>query len=227
MPLREWLTELFFEWGAPLYARKLAWGPEARLREQFVDFLPLSPGACVLDVGCGPAHVARRLVGRGAQVVAVDRSRRMLRWARRAHVQAGTNGIRFTAAAAEHLPFPPARFDLTFATTVLYLLPNKQAALAEMRRVTRPGGWVATLDPAAALTVEKMRTYARTARLNPRETRQLVQWAYAAQWYGGFQQEELAGLYGSLGFENTIVEQRLNDLVLFACGRVRATGVDA
>ncbi len=227
MPLREWLTELFFDWGAPLYARKLAWGPEARLREQFVDFLPLSPGACVLDVGCGPAHVARRLVGRGAEVVAIDRSWRMVRWGRRAHLQPGTNGPRFAAAAAEHLPFPVAWFDLTFATTVLYLLPNKQAALAEMRRVTRPGGWVATLDPAAALTVEKMRAYARSARLAPRETRQLVQWAHAAQWYGGFRQEGLVGLYDSLGFENTVVERRLDDLVLFARGRVPATGVDA
>lgn len=220
MRLRDWLTHSFFEWGAPLYAHKLSWGPEAALRQEFVEFLPGVAGACVLDVGCGPGYLARDLAARGARVVAVDRSRRMVRWASHAVRELATNGLRFGVAQAERLPFPGRSFDLTVATTVLYLLPDARATLAEMLRVTRPGGWVASLDPAATMNVETMRVYASHQGLNRRDTCQLVLWARAVQWYGGFSEEEIAAHYRGLGFEEVTLNRRLGNLVVFVRGRV-------
>lgn len=220
MRLREWLTRLFFEWGAPLYARKLAWGPESALRDEFVAFLPAADGFHVLDVGCGPGYVARGLTARGAHVIAVDRSRRMVRWAARSAQRTGTNGLCFGVAQAERLPFPDRTFHLTLATTVLYLLPDPRTGLSEMLRVTRTGGWVATLDPAVTMNVQSMRAYAARQRLNPTETRQLVQWARAAHWYGGFSEEKVTGLYRGLGFADITLEHQLDDLVFFVRGRV-------
>ncbi len=76
---RDRLKSVFFELGARWYARKLATGPEMELRRAFVDWLVPSSGARVLDVGCGPGHLARLLVQRGCCVTATDRSRRLLR----------------------------------------------------------------------------------------------------------------------------------------------------
>ncbi|MFQ5817225.1 MAG: class I SAM-dependent methyltransferase [Terriglobia bacterium] len=218
--MRDLLTQVFFEWGARLYARKLSWGPEWRLREQFVEFLPMAHGMSALDVGCGPGYVARSLAARGARVIAVDRSRRMARWAARTARRAGVDGVRFGVAVAERLPFPDRSFDLTLATTVLYLLPEARTGLGEMLRVTRVGGWVATLDPAATLNVETMRAYAAHAALNRRERRQLLLWAHAAQWYGGFTEEKVVRLYRGLGFEEVTLAGCLGNLVVFTRGRV-------
>lgn len=226
MGLRDWLTRLFFEWGSELYARKLSWGPEWKLREEFVAFLPVGAGVWALDVGCGPGYVARQLAAGGNRVVGVDRSYRMVGWAARAARQAGSNGLRFGVAQAESLPFPDRVFDLTVATTVLYLLPDRVAGLREMVRVTRPGGWVATLDPSAKMSAARMRAYAEQARLHRREKRQLLQWAYAAQLYGGFTEDEIARIYRHLGCEDVTLEHRLAGLVLFVRGRVPAKGIE-
>src|SRR3984957_15632161 len=86
--LRDPFKKMLFELGAGYYARKLATGPEADIRRDFVRSLDLPPAAATqkplrfLDVGCGPGHVARGLARSGYHVVGVDRSRSFLRNAR-------------------------------------------------------------------------------------------------------------------------------------------------
>src|ERR1700675_3348970 len=85
--VREWFRDpfkrLLFELGAGYYARKLATGPEADLRREFLQSLqlPISGNGhgtiSVLDVGCGPGHVARALARSGYDVPAVDRRARL------------------------------------------------------------------------------------------------------------------------------------------------------
>jgi SAM-dependent methyltransferase len=98
----------------------------------------------VLDVGCGigigPAHIARTY---NCAVIGVDRSPQMIEWARR---RAGEEGVEdrvsFVVADVLSLPFEDGRFDVVIAESVLAFVVDKERAIAEMVRVTKPGGYV-------------------------------------------------------------------------------------
>jgi ubiquinone/menaquinone biosynthesis C-methylase UbiE len=210
------LKSVFFELGASWYARKLASGPEMELRREFIDWLAPSGGARVLDVGCGPGHLARLLVQRGCRVTATDRSRRLLRIARRL-VAIDRTPVLFVRAAAERLPFADDSFDLSVATAVVYLVPQPERLLREMARVTRTGGTVASLDPSDAMQVRAMRAWSAAGRLSARDTRKLVLWALAAEQIGQrFSEATLLSLFAAAGLIEVQREPRLGGMVWFA-----------
>ena len=98
---------------------------------------PLSQGEIVLDVGCGPAQVSRRAVATGAVAVGVDLTPAMLAIA---HRQLPL--VPLTCADVRALPFG---HEVAAAAIVWYSLHNlprplMPLALAELRRVLRPGG---------------------------------------------------------------------------------------
>lgn len=109
-----------------------------------VDFIRrLVPAGRVLDVGCGTGRLGRGLAEAGYEVWGADLSVGMLRRfvARRAG--------RAVAADATNLPWFDATFDLTVCVALLHHLaePGRvAAAIREMVRVTRPGGWVLIWD---------------------------------------------------------------------------------
>lgn len=211
----DWLKWLIFEIGAGYYARKLATGPEAELRQEFADFLQLTPGTRVLDVGCGPGHLARLLALRGCRVTGVDRGRRLLRIARRWAAREGA-AVEFRQAPADQLPFPDSAFECALATTVLYFVTDARAVLHEMVRVTRAGGTVATLDPHASMSVPAAHEYCRKQNLNSKDTRKLLAWAAAAELNRRFEESELRGLLESAALKGVQMERRLGGLVWFA-----------
>jgi SAM-dependent methyltransferase len=98
----------------------------------------------VLEVGCGigvgPANIARKFACR---VVATDISDRMLLWAKqRAHSLGVEDRIEFRQADVLRLPFEGGRFDAVIVESVLAFVDDKPAAVAELVRVTRPGGYI-------------------------------------------------------------------------------------
>ena len=110
-------------------------------------FERLSPvqGKTMLDLGCGAGETSVYFALQGAQVTATDISEEMLAVARKLAAQHGV-ALRTLAAAAEALPFPDGSFDLVFGNGVLHhveLVP----ALKEIRRVLKPGGRAAFVDP--------------------------------------------------------------------------------
>ena len=98
----------------------------------------------VLEVGCGigvgPAYIVQQF---DCRVVAVDISEKMLSWTRqRARREGVADHITFRQADIRELPFDDDRFDAVIAESVLAFVEDKEAAIHELIRVTRPGGYV-------------------------------------------------------------------------------------
>jgi demethylmenaquinone methyltransferase/2-methoxy-6-polyprenyl-1,4-benzoquinol methylase len=102
-------------------------------------------GERVLDVASGSGDLARAFAARGAQVVMTDINAAMLARGRDRTLDAG---IRLPAAQcdAERLPFAAASFDCVSVAFGLRNMTRKDAALAEMVRVLRPGGRLVVLE---------------------------------------------------------------------------------
>jgi ubiquinone/menaquinone biosynthesis C-methylase UbiE len=100
-------------------------------------------------VGCGPGNVTASLAdaaGPDGLALGVDISVPML--TRAVHAQAGPNTV-FIRADAQKLPFRDETVDAVNSIAALQLVPDPAAALAEMRRVLRPGGRLAVMVPTA------------------------------------------------------------------------------
>ncbi len=104
------------------------------------DLADVAGSGSALDVGCGPGAMTAELVERlGAHgVAAVDPSEPFVTAARSAFP-----GVDVRRAGAEDLPFEDDRFDVTVALLVVHFMTDPVRGLAEMARVTRPGGQVA------------------------------------------------------------------------------------
>lgn len=112
-------------------------------------FLPhLRPGLRLLDVGCGPGTITLGLAEAVApgEVVGLDLRDEVVAQARAAAAQRGVANVRFEVGSAYALPFPDDSFDVAFAHVVLMHLREPVRALAEIRRVLRPGGVVGVRD---------------------------------------------------------------------------------
>jgi demethylmenaquinone methyltransferase/2-methoxy-6-polyprenyl-1,4-benzoquinol methylase len=102
----------------------------------------------ILDVAAGTAGVSLQIAERtGAQVVGLDLTPQMLATAARNVAAAGANGhVTLLNARAEQLPFADASVDALTFTYLLRYVADPQATLAELARVVRPGGTVASLE---------------------------------------------------------------------------------
>jgi SAM-dependent methyltransferase len=104
-------------------------------RDAFFDRIVPEPGRCTVEVGCGEGRVARDLAERGHRVVGVDRSRRLLRYAR----DADPSGS-FVLANAARLPIADASCDLVVAYNSLMDVSDMPTTVSEAARVLEPGG---------------------------------------------------------------------------------------
>ena len=112
----------------------------ARSRAGLAGWLDLDEGQRALDVGLRagrPDRAARRPARRRPR-----RRRRPVRALRR-RCRARLPGVDVRLGTADSLPFDDDTFDVTAACLVVHFMPDPVAGLAEMARVTRPGGWVA------------------------------------------------------------------------------------
>ena len=113
-----------------------------------VQLAGLRPGHRVLDVASGTGDLARAFAQRvqpGGMVVATDINGAMLGEGRRRLLDAGVC-VPAVQCDAEHLPFADASFDRVSVAFGLRNMTHKEAALAEFRRVLRPGGKLLVLE---------------------------------------------------------------------------------
>ena len=95
-----------------------------------------------LEIGCGTGIVTSALARSAKHVVATDYSARMLATTDARLRDEGHTNVELAEANVEALPYLDGRFDVTVAANVLHLVPDVGKALAEIARVTRPGGLV-------------------------------------------------------------------------------------
>ena len=125
------------------YARLLSLGQDPRWRRFLVSRVDAGPGDRVLDVACGTGAVALELLrSKRCAVVGLDQSPEMLAVARD-RLPAGTQLVE---ASAEELPFDDASFDGLTTTYLLRYVDDPAATLAELVRVVRAGGSIASLE---------------------------------------------------------------------------------
>jgi ubiquinone/menaquinone biosynthesis C-methylase UbiE len=155
----------------------LALGRVSRMYGKLLAPAHLSAGESLLDVGCGTGslvRVAQKVVGERA--AGVDASPAMIARARNK-----VPGARFEVGYAQELPFPDARFDVVVNTLMLHHLPraDRQEAIAEMRRVLKPGGRLLTVDfvPASEKRGIVARLHGRGGGVQPRAIEELVRGA--------------------------------------------------
>lgn len=129
---------------------RLWWRRGRRWRKGLIDPLDLQPGQRALDIGSGTGHLSFALADRvvpGGWVDGVDGAEEMVRLARRRN-RRRRRPVAFVTGRAQQLPFPDASVDAVTCTLVLHHVAaaDRPTAVAEMRRVLRPGGRVLIAD---------------------------------------------------------------------------------
>ena len=108
-----------------------------------VRFAGVAPGEAVLDVGTGTGVAAITAARIDARVSGIDLTPALLETAQENAYIAGLPEIAWAEGDAEHLPYPDASFDVVLSQFGHMFAPRPEVAVAEMRRVLKPGGRVA------------------------------------------------------------------------------------
>jgi ubiquinone/menaquinone biosynthesis C-methylase UbiE len=113
-----------------------------RLSKPFLDFAGTQDGELVLDVGCGTGHLAHAIAERSMpkELHAIDMAPAYIAYAKSRN---RNPKIVFDIGNACALSFPDYSFHRVLSLLVLHFVPQTTKAVAEMRRVTKPGGTVA------------------------------------------------------------------------------------
>ena len=138
----------------------------ARLRRQSDELRPqtaellnrigLLPGQSAIDLGCGPSGILDLLsaaVSPDGRVTGLDADPVHAAMASQYVSERGLGNVAVVTADARHTGLPGDSFDLVHARTLLVTIPEPDEVLAEMVRLARPGGWVASQEPDAEVAL--------------------------------------------------------------------------
>ncbi len=161
------------------------------LAPAFADAAGVRQGQRVLDVGCGPGGLTAELVRRvgATAVAAIDPSPPFVEACRTRQPQADVR-----IGVAEDLPFGAAEFDAALACLVVGFLDDAPAGVAEMTRVTRPGGTVAVCFWDAARMPAIQLFWRAAAQVDPSRSAEVARL--------GSKQGELAALLTDAGLHD-------------------------
>ena len=159
-PIAEPVVEIRSREDLPFLVEHWYLGPRVRrymMVRRFHEVLvhaDLAPGQHVIDLGCGWAYGTLWARARGCTVAGVDLGMDQLRWARR--TLEGGSALGLTNANAKALPFRDHSFDRAFSVEMMehVFRPDRQAVLAEIARVLKPGGRLALSTPNPTSPIE-------------------------------------------------------------------------
>ena len=122
----------------------LSYGQDRRWKRRLIDLASPGRGLRALDLATGTGDIAFGLAARGADVVGLDVTHRMIELAR---AKLGSRpAARFTVGDMLALPFPGRSFDIVTVGYGLRNVPDLGAAIDEISRVLKPGGRLLSLD---------------------------------------------------------------------------------
>ena len=134
-------------------------GERARLERQADELLPdsaalldrvgLRPGQSAIDLGCGPRGVLDLLAERvspGGRVVGMDADPACVAMASEFAAERGLGAVDVLAGDARHTGLPSSTFDVAHTRTLLVTIPEPADVVAEMVRLVKPGGRVASME---------------------------------------------------------------------------------
>ena len=126
----------------------LSFGLDRRWKRRAIDLAAPPAGARALDLACGTGDIAFGLADRGASVVGLDVTHRMLELgaSRFPHRAARTPRPVFVRADMMALPFSAGEFDIVTTGYGLRNVPDLRSSVREIHRVLRPGGVLVSLD---------------------------------------------------------------------------------
>lgn len=163
----------------------------------------------VVDLGCGPGNSATHLRDSVPGVVGIDPARAMLRRARRRDPR-----LWLLRGDGRSLPLRDRSVDAVTFHSVLYLLPDRAAALRETARVLRPGGRAVLLEPQDASPRRGIKLLDALRR--PRWAATALLWRTVSGFYGRFSREELRLLLEAAGLRVAKIDDALGGLGLLA-----------
>ncbi|KFC64661.1 Methyltransferase type 11 [Bosea sp. LC85] len=135
-------------------ARKYAAGPIADMAgyERTLERTRhhLKDGDAVFEFGCGTGTTALRLAPFVQRIVATDISGEMIAIARGKAEAAGCSHVAFKVATPAEMPCPDGTFDVVLGFNVLHLIAAREAALASIHRLLKPGGIFISKTPCLA-----------------------------------------------------------------------------
>jgi SAM-dependent methyltransferase len=175
------------------------------LGSALIEFAGIGPGMRALDVGCGPGALTAQLAQRlGAANVSAAEPSEPFAEACRQRV-----GVEVVSAPAEALPFEDGAFDAALSQLVVNFMGDARKGVAEMARVTRPGGVVASCvwDYAGEMTL--LRAFWDAAREVDPERAAAVDEGVVMRWCG---KGELGVLWQAAG----LLDVRIDALVVSA-----------
>jgi SAM-dependent methyltransferase len=143
-----------------VYALGSSPGESTRLQRQaeelaadsstLLDRVGLRPGQSAIDLGCGPRGILDLLAERvtpAGRVVGLDADPAHAAMAADFADERGLTGVEIITADARATGLPAGSFDLVHARALLITLPDPADVAAEMVRLAKPGGWVASAEP--------------------------------------------------------------------------------
>ncbi len=157
----------------------------------FADWCSPQPGWKVLDVGCGPGLLPEVFKAAGCTAFGADIDPAALA-GKRLHPE-------LLQADACSLPFAERTFDLVTASNLLFLLADPLPALVEFRRVIKPGGQIALLNPSEKMSLSAAATLADERGLQGLARESLLNWACLAETHWRWGSADLNKLMDAAG----------------------------
>jgi ubiquinone/menaquinone biosynthesis C-methylase UbiE len=187
-----------------------------RVLASFARFIAPDQKAHVLDVGCGPGSLVRKLACDVAFAYGCDADRYMIEQAHKLADEAGLRNVEFRGGVLPDLPYQPDRFDAVTATNVIFLQRDPLAALCGIGRVCQPDGLVAMLNPSPQMNVTTATAYADQHGLTDLNRVSFINWGNVAEQNHRFSEAQITALFEAAGLSEIVIEAKIGGLALFA-----------